>query len=450
MRRIRSMVIVALVAMLAALLGIGPAHADTAGDEWTFVDLLNQARVQAGLAPLGVVSSVRDVARGWSGQMAGSNTVAHNPNLQAQLQAIAPDWQRIGENVGDGPDAGTIHQAFMNSAGHRANILGDYNYVGIGVVQSGGTTWVTEDFLKASEQPTVTRVPVTRLGAGATDSTSVAVSQRYPSGQSDAVVVARNDLFPDALAGGVLAAVNHGPVLLTSPSAASPGVVQEAARVLKPGAAVYLLGGPNALAPAVEAAFAGAGLRTQRLFGADRYSTAVVVAGVVNPTPSQVFLVSGVNFPDAMVAAPAAFLGRAPIVLTGPTSLAAPTAAYLATVSGARKTVIGGTAVVSDAVAGAAGVTERVAGGDRYETAVKVAQRWFNGPSQLSVATGLGFQDALSGSPLSAQTGTPLLLSSAVPTPATFNYAHAQVLVSGIVYGTSGALPQSTASGLFG
>ena len=99
------MVIVALVAMLAALVGIGPAHADTAGDEWTFVDLLNQARVQAGLAPLGVVSSVRDVARGWSGQMAGSNTLAHNPNLQAQLQAIAPDWQRIGENVGDGPDA---------------------------------------------------------------------------------------------------------------------------------------------------------------------------------------------------------------------------------------------------------------------------------------------------------------------------------------------------------
>ena len=166
MRRIRSMVIVALVAMLAALLGIGPAHADTAGDEWTFVDLLNQARVQAGLAPLGVVSSVRDVARGWSGQMAGSNTLAHNPNLQAQLQAIAPDWQRIGENVGMGPDVATIHQAFMNSAGHRANILGDYNYVGIGVVQSGSTTWVTEDFLKAPDgRATVTRVPVTRVAS---------------------------------------------------------------------------------------------------------------------------------------------------------------------------------------------------------------------------------------------------------------------------------------------
>jgi len=163
-----------------------------------------------------------------------------------------------------------------------------------------------------------------------------------------------------------------------------------------------------------------------------------------------VFLVSGVNFPDAMVSAPAAFLDRAPIVLTGPTSLATPTAAYLATVSGARKTVIGGTAVVSDAVAVSAGSAERVAGSDRYETAVKVAQRWFNGPQQLSVATGLGFQDALAGSPFSARTGTPLLLSSAVPTPETFDYAHSQALVGGIVYGTSGALPQSAASGLFG
>src|SRR5205807_10129097 len=134
----------------------------------------------------------------------------------------------------------------------------------------------------------------------------------------------------------------------------------------------------------------------------------------------------------------------------GPTSLAAPTAAYLATVAGAHKTVIGGTAVVSDAVAAAASAAERVAGSDRYETAVKVALRWFSGPQQLSVATGLGFQDALAGSPLSAQTGTPLLLSSAVPTPATFNYAHSQALVGGIVYGTSGALPQSAASGIFG
>lgn len=41
-----------------------------------------------------------------------------------------------------------LHQAFMDSPGHRANILGDYNQVGIGVVVDGDTTWVTVNFLQ--------------------------------------------------------------------------------------------------------------------------------------------------------------------------------------------------------------------------------------------------------------------------------------------------------------
>ena len=41
-------------------------------------------------------------------------------------------WQALGENVGVGLDANQLHDEFMASSGHRANILGDYNYVGIG------------------------------------------------------------------------------------------------------------------------------------------------------------------------------------------------------------------------------------------------------------------------------------------------------------------------------
>src|SRR5438309_11967680 len=115
MRGMRMTVTVTVVALVAALSGMGPAHADTLGDEWSFVKLLNQERIQAGRPPLAVVGGVRDVARGWSAHMAGSNTLAHNPNLVAQVGATAPDWQRIGENVGEGPDVGSIQQAFMNS-----------------------------------------------------------------------------------------------------------------------------------------------------------------------------------------------------------------------------------------------------------------------------------------------------------------------------------------------
>jgi uncharacterized protein YkwD len=42
--------------------------------------------------------------------------------------------------------AGQIHQAWMNSPGHRANILGDFSAIGIGVACNGGALYATEDF----------------------------------------------------------------------------------------------------------------------------------------------------------------------------------------------------------------------------------------------------------------------------------------------------------------
>src|SRR5207244_2769948 len=62
---------------------------------------------------------------------------------------------------GFGPSVGSIQNAFINSPPHRANILGDYNRVGIGVVRdSNNTIWVTLDFVKgpdiAASDPTPT------------------------------------------------------------------------------------------------------------------------------------------------------------------------------------------------------------------------------------------------------------------------------------------------------
>ena len=45
------------------------------------------------------------------------------------------NWRKLGENVGRGGDIAQVHVAYMNSSGHRANILdGSYNYVGAGAV----------------------------------------------------------------------------------------------------------------------------------------------------------------------------------------------------------------------------------------------------------------------------------------------------------------------------
>jgi hypothetical protein len=135
------------VAVVVALLGAmipaaGPALAD-GGTESQFVSLLNQERASRGLPSLQVAGDLTAVARRHSERMASSNNLHHNPNLGGEVSG----WQKVGENVGRGPSAGAIHQGFMNSASHRANILdSDWTQVGVGVVIRDGQVWVTEVF----------------------------------------------------------------------------------------------------------------------------------------------------------------------------------------------------------------------------------------------------------------------------------------------------------------
>jgi hypothetical protein len=208
----------AILLVLAAVVTLAaPAGADDLGDEWQFVTLINQARANAGLPALGVLGELRDIARAQSIRMAQQNLLYHTTDLVPQVAAAYPDWQRLGENVGQGGSVDGLHQAFMNSPGHQANILGDYNYMAIGVVHANGYTWVTEEFVKATPgketlsppaAPALAPpIPVIRIAGLTTSDTWLAVSSQFPSGQSDGVVVGRSDVFADALAGGPLAAI---------------------------------------------------------------------------------------------------------------------------------------------------------------------------------------------------------------------------------------------------
>ncbi|HVA60643.1 MAG TPA: CAP domain-containing protein [Mycobacteriales bacterium] len=120
------------------------AFAANASMEQQFVADMNQARASAGLAPYSVAWDLTSVARQHSDDMARQQQLYHNPNLQTDIT----NWQSCGENVGEGPTVSAIHNAFMNSPEHRANILDHgFTQVGVGVtVDSNGQIWVTEDF----------------------------------------------------------------------------------------------------------------------------------------------------------------------------------------------------------------------------------------------------------------------------------------------------------------
>ena len=150
----------ALAAVLTGTLTAAPAGATTAEDSLTA--RLNGARSDHGLPSLATRSDLVAVARAQATRMADSGTLYHNPNLTTDVT----NWRWVGENVGYGPDVQTVHVAFMNSDGHRANILDtDYTEVGVGVVERGDRVWVAEVFRRPQTVTTSTSGSGTTLAA---------------------------------------------------------------------------------------------------------------------------------------------------------------------------------------------------------------------------------------------------------------------------------------------
>ena len=443
---------IATLIILAAVPAVRADATNPQWDEWDFLNLINRERYQRGMEPLAMVPSVRDVARGWSGVMATEGTLRHNPNFSGQIAAAVPNWQRLGENVGVGGNVSALHTAFMNSPQHRDNVLGNFQWVGVGVRWAGSKLWVTVNFVSTtSPVGWQTRTPVARL-VGASDSdSSVLVSRRLPAGSAAGVVVARSDQFADALAGGPLASAHNGSVLLVPQSGVPANVISEAQRVLAPGGRVIILGGTGALPPAIENTFRAHGMFVERISGADRYATATAVAPRVNPTPGSVFVVSGLAFPDAVAASSVAAARRSPIVLVAPHEMPPPTGAYLATKLGTPRIVVGGPAAVPEIVARAAGMTQRVHGADRYATAVNVANTFFPAASRVVLVSGGGFADALVSAPAAGRSGAPLVLTAPRPNSWSYGYLATQNKrwVEATVVGNTAALPDSAIQLLF-
>lgn len=136
-----------LVATTGTATAAGTSQASDA--ESSFFTLMNGSRASAGLPALQVDTALANTARTWSANMSATNQLYHDPNLLSIVQSIEPQWRSGAENVGYGYDVKQLHDAFMNSAGHRASIMSTrFNRAGIGVVYNGTKIWVTVRFIE--------------------------------------------------------------------------------------------------------------------------------------------------------------------------------------------------------------------------------------------------------------------------------------------------------------
>lgn len=111
----------------------------------------NQARAAAGLPPLKWDSALADAAHQHALKMAQMNQLSHQfpgePPMQDRAKQAGASFSMIAENIAQGPTPEGIHQQWMHSAPHRANLLDpQLNAIGIAVVQSGNTLFAVQDF----------------------------------------------------------------------------------------------------------------------------------------------------------------------------------------------------------------------------------------------------------------------------------------------------------------
>ncbi|MDX6287267.1 MAG: hypothetical protein QOG53_2752 [Frankiales bacterium] len=127
-------------AIVVVLTSAGQAQA-SAG---YFTSRANSARASNGLSSYAVAGDLSSIAQRHAQSMAARRTIYHNSSLGSE----ACCWRSIGENVGSGQSESQVQSAFMNSSGHRGNILSTtFNEIGVGVAKgSDGNYYVDEVF----------------------------------------------------------------------------------------------------------------------------------------------------------------------------------------------------------------------------------------------------------------------------------------------------------------
>ena len=256
----------------------------------------------------------------------------------------------------------------------------------------------------------------------------------------DTIILASGTNFADALSGSYLAAKRNAPILLSG----SEKYDQLAADYIKANLAengtVYVLGGTKAVSENMEAMLDG--YNVQRLAGADRYETNILILKEAGVHVDQTVLVcTGSSFADSLSASATG----APILLVRNEKGELMDcqkeflAAYYGAYNGGRFRMVGGYKAISYNMEKAFrdyGSTDRVFGADRYETSAELAKLYFgNSSDQAVLAYAKNFPDGLCGGALAYAMNAPLILTATGNEAAAVAYAEAQGITSGIVLG---------------
>lgn len=174
--------LLAILVLSALLITPGPGTAAAQSEPAAaqeFVQRINQLRASRNLGPLVVDAELTRLADEWTGVMLAQGEIFHAEDLSV---GVTSNWQKLGENVGVGGTVPALHDAFVASPGHLANLVDPaYTRIGVAVRRDGNRIFTTHRFmaLQGGEAPAppTTAAPTTQAPTTQPPTTKPPVTQ---------------------------------------------------------------------------------------------------------------------------------------------------------------------------------------------------------------------------------------------------------------------------------
>lgn len=235
---------------------------------------------------------------------------------------------------------------------------------------------------------------VSRIAGRTRYETSAVLNTHVPTNGHE-IVIASGLSFADSLTAATLAKARGCKLYLLPPD----HLTEEMIALLKTRQIqkAIVVGGTNTMPAKMIKDLEDGALTVERLAGRDRYETARLIAAAV-PNRGKAIVASGTSFADTLSISPAAVREGYRIYLTAPNEMDAATRQALR--ESGEVLILGGTGSVSEKIEKQliqqGNRVERLQGRDRYDTSLKIAERFYDNPIVQMFTSGRDFADALS------------------------------------------------------
>lgn len=305
-------------------------------------------------------------------------------------------------------DVDKLPTKFTQNKGLKVSYVFEYEGTKV-YVDANTKELLGADKLKSDDNTQSTKqYVVSRINGKDRIDTSIQIAKSYIKSSEFAILANQNN-FPDSLSATVLSKKYNAPILLTDAKTADKGLIQEIKRLQTK--YFVKIGGEKSISNEVATQLLPKGSKVKSYKGADRYATNAEIIKEFKDADTCI-IASGENFADSLSIGAYATKNGYPIVLVQKNKINDVTKQALKDSKIKKCYIVGGENSVSKSLEKELPqVIERIAGNDRYETSLKIADKFYKDAEGAYLASGEVFADSLAINPIAAKFNVPLILT---------------------------------------